>query len=94
MNVSEYWKALTAAALLGTERQEPPSAALTPLAPALPEGAGREEALLDAAAAAALYRRGGRVLPARSPFGEPACMTASKQRCCSAVGSAQASGGA
>lgn len=92
MNVSEYWKALTAAALLGTERQEPPSAAPTPLAPALPEGAGREEALLDAAAAAALYRRSGRVPPA-SPHPLPPAAppdawtepTAEQHRCFEAV---------
>lgn len=63
MSVSDYWKALTAAALLGTERQAVPSAAGTAIASAIPESGNQEEALLSGAAVASLYRRSGRLLP-------------------------------
>lgn len=66
MSISDYWKALTATALLGTERQAVPSATGTALAPVEEEGLSKEEALLNMTAATSLYRRSGLVLPLSS----------------------------
>jgi hypothetical protein len=92
MSIHEYWKALTATALLGTERQAMPSAAGTPLAWVEGEGVGKEEALLNAAAAASLYRRSGVVLrqsehPAveAAPPDEWKAMTADQHGCFEAI---------
>jgi hypothetical protein len=63
MSVGDYWKALTAAALLGTERQAVPSAAGTALEGLLAEGDTKEATLLNAAALASMYRRSGMVPP-------------------------------
>ena len=59
MSVHDFYQRLTAAALLGTERQAPPSAAGTPLAELLPDLPNREEALLNAAALAQGYLGAG-----------------------------------
>ncbi|MCX7783950.1 MAG: DUF5691 domain-containing protein [Meiothermus sp.] len=66
MSVNDYWKALTATALLGTERQAVPRAAGIAIESVLRDESSKEEALLSAAAAASLYRRSGRVLPQSS----------------------------
>jgi hypothetical protein len=59
MSVSAYWKNLTSVALLGTERQNVPSAQGTVLENVLTESNSKEETLLDAVATASLYLRSG-----------------------------------
>ncbi|MDX2004264.1 MAG: DUF5691 domain-containing protein [Meiothermus sp.] len=59
MSAHVFYQRLAAAALLGTERQAPPSAAGTPFAELLPDHPNREEALLNAAALAQGYLGAG-----------------------------------
>lgn len=73
MSVSEFYKTLVSAALLGTERQTLPSAQGTVLGPLLPEAENREEALLNAAALASLYLGAGwQAPPSPHPVPQPA----------------------
>ncbi len=65
------WPELVSAALLGTERREPPALADPALA-GLTGGASAEDRLLSAAGSLAVVRRAGRLAPSAPPLTEPA----------------------
>lgn len=72
MSVRDFYQTLTAAALLGTERQAAPPAKGTALEGLLGEASSREETLLNAAATASLYLKAGWQAPQSAhPLPEP-----------------------